>query len=241
MYETMDSVTKKLNKWKWSYFISLLMSGVLFLGYAGYTLLYTPERQQLLLNQMGGVYVNEDLTKTNASEGQVKQFAYESIAFSFKYNYRSLRSNEDYEKILSGEMEVDLPDHRDLIKPLFESGEHEKFLKSLNDAPWMDRFYPQHRQIDVRFSVPPLQENVNGWVQSDDGRLNMIYSGHFFIIVDAKGLKSHSYKINYKVTLERKPFLPIGQEKVYYYKPMVPMNTFEWRIKTLEWDHEKRR
>ena len=91
MYETMDSVTKKLNKWKWSYFISLLMSGVLFLGYAGYTLLYTPERQQLLLNQMGGVYVNEDLTKTNASEGQVKQFAYESIAFAFKYNYRSLR------------------------------------------------------------------------------------------------------------------------------------------------------
>lgn len=241
MYETMESATKKLSKWKILYLSSFFMSFLIFIGYAGYTMFYTPEKQRLLLNQMGGIYTNEDLSKTNESEGQVKQFAYESIEKAFNYDYRSYRSQDEYKKLISGELDVDLPDHRDYIRPLFESSAHKVFIESIDKAPWMNRFYPQRRQIDVRFSVPPLQVSVDGWVKADDGRLNMEYEGHFFLSVDAKGLKSNSYKINYNVILERKPFVPISDKETYYYKPMVPLNSFEWRIKTLDWEYERRR
>ena len=100
----MEKATLKLRGFKFFYFISLLIPILVFVAYGIYSVFYTPDKRSILLNQMGGVYINEDLSKTNMSEGEVKQYLAETIAKTFTYNYISFSEKDTYQKKLDREI-----------------------------------------------------------------------------------------------------------------------------------------
>ncbi len=237
---TMDGATKKLRKWKTLYFLSLILPAAAYLVYAFYALSYTPTTQTILLNQLGGVYSNEDLGKTNVTEGQLKQFAHKMLKTSFSFDYLSLVSESDYKNLLSGNKDSDLPDHRDKVSPYFSKTAHAELLDKLIVAPWMTGFYVQQKQISIKVSSPPAQEGGYGWVKGKDGKLTQTYNGHAFIYEQTNKRKNRSYKIIYTLVLERKPLFLDNKDGVYYYPPMVPPNLFEWRVRRFDWKLERR-
>jgi hypothetical protein len=235
-----ESAIKKLNKWKLLFMFSLLLPLLTYAAYTAYVVAFVPPQQQVLLNASGGVYSNEDLSTTNVSEGEIKQFTYKVISKSFTYNYRNFAHSERYLSYLSGGVEVDIPDHRELIAPYYRNATSKKLIKSLEDAPWMSRFYPQRRHLTVSFPVPPAKVKANGFVTTNDDVLNIEYKGHFFVFSNANSEKQDTYKVEYNISLERKPLIMDLQEDTYYFAPLVRPNTFEWRVKSFTWTEEKR-
>jgi hypothetical protein len=237
---TMEDAEKRLRVWWTIYWGSLFLPIALISAYTAFVLSYNPDDRLILFNMQGGVYSNEDLGKTDVSEGQVKQFVYESISKSFYYHYINYRSEADYELLIAGKLESDSPDHRDYIRPLFSERAFLQLVKDLDGADWMTRFHSQRRQLHVTFTAPPVRNDTGGWTLSGGGRLNMSYHGHFFVTSTAKGLKSVIYKVEYSVIAERKPVVFDYESDTYYEPSLVPLNAFEWRIKNLKWSSEKR-
>jgi len=202
--------------------------------------LYTPSTQLVLLNQFGGIYASEDLGKTNVTEGQVKQFAYETLRKTFTYHYLSFLPEDEYQLLQSGKQPSDLPDLRDLLTPLYSQDAQKKVVEQLVKSPWMERFYSQRRQIETVFTTPPLQGGALGWSRDPDGRLFITYKGNFFLSSMSKGMKTIGYKVNYTITLERKPIFLEDNTGKYYFAPMNPINAFEWRVRDLVWTSERR-
>ncbi|MCP4256112.1 MAG: hypothetical protein GY774_01135 [Planctomycetes bacterium] len=246
---TMEEATLKLRKWKFALFFALMSCSVAYVGYAFYTLTYSPKPSDVLINKLGGVYVSEDMTKSNVSEGEVKQFAQDSIYNSFKLHYATFRPREEYEQLIAGELTSDIPDHRDKIEMLFKKEAWVKFVAELEAAPWMKNFHYERRKLFVAFTVPPQKttfsrnrddERMPGSVMSDDGRLNITYKGHMFVVSRSKGVREENYRVDYTVTLERKPLVIEKRTNDYFFKPMAISNTFEWQIKSLEWSAARR-
>lgn len=232
---SMDVAVKKLKKWEFLFWASLLLSATVYLGYAAYVISYKPIQQKILLNQLGGVYSSEDLNMTNVSEGEVKQFAYKAIRKAFTYHYINFRQQPTYKKLLDGTESSSMPDHRDTLAPFFGKSARESLIDSLEKSPWSNRFYSQRRQVRPIFLSPPEKKTSDGFYKSNDGRLKVDYSGRFFINVVADGEKTNLFKIEYEVTLERKPLLIRKRDVGYYFAPMVPRNTFEWRVSEFTW------
>jgi len=238
-YLTMKKVVKNLKKWKILYFFSLIIPMVLFFMYTIYAMNYVPEQRRILLNQFDGVYINEDLSKTNVSEGQIKQFAYKQLVKTFTYNYLSFISEEEYEMLIKKEKDEDLPDHRDFIRPSYSDEAHKDVISKLLNSPWMKNMNLNQTQIEVRAPAPPAQVGAYGKTRSLDGRLTQLYDGHIFIHEKSRRGKTKTYKIKYEMTLERKPLFLDNSEK-YYFPPLSPPNLFEWRITSLTWKTERR-
>jgi len=206
-----------------------------------HSITYQPKVREVLFNMQGSVYAPEDLGFTSQTEGQVKQALYETISKTFVYNYLDFVSDENYQKLLSGTVETDLPDHRDVIRPLYEKDAYTKLVAQLLDAPWMNRFHQQRRKTTISFVAPPMQETGSGFVKDLSGRLNISYVGSFVLNSYAKGQKPVVYQISYRATMERKAMIVEDVASAYYFSPMVPRNTFDWRVKDFSWDVERRR
>ena len=238
--ESKDAVSKKLKKWMFLYFFSLLVAVGYFILYSGYSLLvFEPERKSVVLNQINAVYSGEDLAETNVSEGELKQFIVKVIDESFTYDYLSFSYDELYEELLSGNLETDLPDHRDYIKNYFSEKAHDSFVDSLKEAPWMTSFYRERRHVSASILSPPVKGSYSGWEKGTDGRLNMSYSGYFFVLSKSNNNRPLRYRVDYNIVAERKPNPVMEVVDTYYFFPLVPMNTFEWQIKTIEWNAER--
>lgn len=236
----MEKATLKLRGFKFFYFISLLIPILVFVAYGIYSVFYTPDKRSILLNQMGGVYINEDLSKTNMSEGEVKQYLAETIAKTFTYNYISFSEKDTYQKKLDREISSDLPDHRDAIRPLFSDNEWKRVVVELENADWMRDFHYNRYKIFANLTSPPVQVAQGGWYPDSSGRLNVDYEGNIFLRLTGLNVKNKMFKVSYTATLERKAMMASVLPNQYYFPPMVPMNTFEWRVKSLKWNSTQR-
>jgi len=235
-------VDSALSRWKYLFYSTLVVYVSICFFYVLYSISYTPKEQTILLNQMGGVYVSEDLGRTNVSEGEVKQFAFEVISKTFSYNFVSYAEKEDYEKIISGEKESDLPDHRDTFSSYYSPDAYEKVKEELVAQDWMRNFHYERRQLLVSFTEPPSKVSSQDFYKNESGRLSVDYKGYFFLISNSKKHKQKTYKIGFTVTLERKPLIiqDGDYESKYYFPPMVPNNTMEWRIVKFDFESERR-
>jgi len=61
-----------------------------------------------------------------------------------------------------------------------------------------------------------------------------------FVVSRSKGVREENYRVDYTVTLERKPLVIEKRTNDYFFKPMAISNTFEWQIKSLEWSAARR-
>lgn len=215
-------------------FIVLLISMV-------HSILYQPKVREVLFNMQGALYAPEDLGLTTQTEGQVKQALFETLRRTFSYNYLDFVQNEDYQKLVDKSVDTDLPDHRDLIKPFYDNEAHAMIVEQLLQAPWMDRFHQQRRKTKVSFLSPPMQETGAGFIKDQAGRLTISYVGSFMLSSLARGQKPIVYRITYRAQMERKAMIMDEIRENYYFAPMVPRNTFDWRVKELTWDLERRR
>ncbi|MEG3764862.1 hypothetical protein [Alteromonas sp. 14N.309.X.WAT.G.H12] len=235
-----DEALVKTRKWMWFYFLTLAATIGYFALYIGYiAVVFKPSQKMILLNQINAVYSDEDLAKTNVSEGEIKQFIVDVIKKTFTYDYLSYVSEEEYQTLLTGEKEVDIPDHRDFIKNLYSGEALEQMLDDLSGAPWMNAFYRDRRYVQSHIFSPPIKEGYKGWTVNDDGRLNIGYTGYFFVISKSHGKRTFRYRIDYHIVAERKPNPIMEHVETYYFYPLVPMNTFEWQIKTFEWEAKR--
>tara|TARA_B100002003_G_scaffold242781_1_gene266256 strand:+ start:82 stop:807 length:726 start_codon:yes stop_codon:yes gene_type:complete len=238
--ESKEASSDKLRKWVTLYFISLIIAVGYFAIYTGYSVfLFEPERREVVLNQINAIYSEEDLGTTTVTEGEVKQFVVKMIDAAFTYDYLSFAHDDLYEDILARNVETDLPDHRDLVQNLFSEEAHKKFIADLKDTPWSNGFYHERRFVKATILSPPVKDTYTGWQKGSDGRLNMSYTGYFFVVAKAYQKRTMRFRVNYEVVAERKPN-PVGTIRdTYYFFPLVPQNTFEWQIKSFKWDVER--
>ena len=79
-----------------------------------------------------------------------------------------------------------------------------------------------------------------GGTPDSSGRLNVDYEGNIFLRLTGLNVKNKMFKVSYTATLERKAMMASVLPNQYYFPPMVPMNTFEWRVKSLKWNSTQR-
>jgi hypothetical protein len=239
--ENKTEALNKLRKWKWLYFASLTLPFVFFVTYIIYSSLYSPDIQRVLINQANSIYSNEDLSESNISEGKLKQILYLTLKTTFTFNYLSFVDDETYISLIKRERLTDLPDHRDRLKPLYSDDSYDYVISSLKSGEWMNQLYRQRRRIDALVSTPPVRSNISsGWEKSEDGRLNASYSGFLYLISESKDFKNQRYRIDYDVVMERKPNISQIEIPDYFYRPMVKPNTEEWRVKSIEWEVDRK-
>lgn len=207
--------------------------------YFVYSSQYSPATKMLLLTHLDSVYRNEDLTETNVSEGEIKQFVYEALQKIFTYDFLSFSNSETYEKIINAELHTDLPDHRDFIRPLFNDTAHGKIISELIDAPWMFRFLEERRRTTFSMTMPASTRGEDAKREVNSGRLTQRLNGHFFLISQGHNRRNVRYRINYQITLERRPNATKQDARGYFFRPMVEDNVFEWRISELNWNSDR--
>ena len=93
--------------------------------------------------------------------------------------------------------------------------------------------------VSASILSPPVKGSYSGWEKGTDGRLNMSYSGYFFVLSKSNNNRTLRYRVDYNIVAERKPNPVMEVVDTYYFFPLVPMNTFEWQIKTIEWNAER--
>lgn len=204
--------------------------------------LYTPPKRDVLLNHLGSLYREEDLTKTVDSEGEVKQLALDWMGVIFNSNYQSFLSDEHYAELLSNKRPTSLPDHRDLIRNYFSEQSYQEVIKNLQSAPWMTDFRTQKRRTLAQFYSPPIHAGEDvGFSVNDAGRLEVKYAGYFY--VNSRGFKSADrlFRVDYNIVMERKPNNVYPELPKYFFQAMVPANTTSWRISKLTWDAKRER
>lgn len=226
---------KKILPYRWFYFLTSLLLITVMIGYTAYNLSYTPETRMLLLTHVNAVYRNEDLTQTTTSEGELKQWLYELLDKTFTYNYLSFTQEETYQKLVSGELHSDLPDHRDTLRPFFNDVAYASIVSSLNDAPWMFRFSEEKRRTTFSMTTPPSTRGASTVESVQDGRLVREFNGYFYVISQSNNRKAARYRVDFKALLERRPNATNQEAKKYFFRPMAPDNNSEWRIRELTW------
>lgn len=238
--QSMEDVVKKLKKWEVSYFVSLFILVGVYLVYIGYSLIYEPEKNTVLLNNFDAIYQDEDLSKTNISEGQLKQIVHDTLVLTFSFDYLSMVNDADYRKLINGELSSDIPDHRDVIRGYYSPDSFSSITNKIQNENWMDRFYVQKRRLEANITTPPVKRSQNEiWSTANDGRLNATYDGFLYVLSNNKGNKQLRFRVNYSVTMERKPNFSNPQEQSYFFGPLVKHNTNEWRVKSIEWESER--
>lgn len=234
-----DDIYKGNRSLRIVYWLSNVVIVLVCAIYFMYSVQYSPSTRIVLLTHLDSVYRNEDLTETNVSEGEIKQFVYESLRKTFTYDFLSFSNNETYEKLINGELHTDLPDHRDFIRPLFNDVAHGKIISELIEAPWMFRFSEERRRTTFSMSMPASTRGDGARREVIDGRLTQRLNGHFFLISQGYNRRSVRYRINYQITLERRPNATRQEARGYFFRPMVEDNIFEWRISELNWRAER--
>lgn len=221
-------------------FLSLPLITMMFFFIGSH--LYTPPKRDILLNHLGSLYREEDLTKTVDSEGEVKQLALDWMSVIFNSNHLSFLSDEDYAELLSGKRPTSLPDHRDLIRNYFSEQSYSDVIKNLQSAPWMTDFRTQKRRSIAQFYSPPIHSGENvGFSVNSAGRLEVKYAGYFY--VNSRGFKSTDrlFRVDYDIVMERKPNNVYPVLPKYFFQSMVLSNTTAWRISKLTWNAKRER
>ena len=239
--ENKQEAIKALRKWK-ILFVALFSSIILCLsGYYAYSLSFIPPVERVLINNVGAVYKPEDLTKTSYKEGQVKQVVYDTLMKVFSFNYLSYANDEDYQGYLSGKLDQDIPDHRDVLRPLFSVEAYDEFIVLLSQGEWNSSIHGQKRMATLSIPEPPVKlPSANDWVRGEDGRLNAIYTARGYLVTDSRGFSQERYTLDFEIVMERKP--NVGRLKMpdYFFRPMVDLNTNEWRVSKLTWTAKRR-
>lgn len=228
-------VIKKTRPYRWLYLTTLLSIFVIISAYSMFNLSFTPEARLLLLTHVNSVYLNEDLTQTNTSEGELKQFLHETLADSFTYDYLSFLPQETYKKMVNGELFTELPDQRDRIRAFYSEDAREKLITSLEEAPWNYRFEEERRRLVFSMTTPPTKRGVGAGSEVKNGRLTSDFNGYFYVISQGYNRKSARYRIDFTVRMERRANATRQEAKGYFFRPMAPDNHSEWRINDLQW------
>jgi hypothetical protein len=224
--ESKQEATQMLVKWKILYFISLITPIVFFALYLSYSLTFTPDTRNILINNYNAIYQSEDLSKSNITEGKLKQIVYETLRDTFTFNYLSFSKRDDYLLLLSKEKPSDIPDHRDKIRSLYSKTSHKYVIENLYKGDWVTRLHSQRRRVFPLVSTPPVRESITSdWIVSEDSRLNAKYSGYLYIVSESKNFSVQRYRIDYRVVMERKPNAVIVDMPDYFFAPMVKPNT----------------
>ena len=148
---------RKDKLWQYLYaasFFAILLAPV---GFIAFNELYSPEVKSALFNRNNGLYQNEDLTKTDSHEGEVKQYIVDVMEETFDFSYLDFVTDADYKKLLNGEKDQDIPDLRDFIRPHYSSKAHRKVVRLLSDAPWISMLYRDRGYIKPVTSQPPIR------------------------------------------------------------------------------------
>tara|TARA_B100000929_G_scaffold8378_1_gene7142 strand:- start:92286 stop:92996 length:711 start_codon:yes stop_codon:yes gene_type:complete len=227
---------RKDKLWQYLYvtsFFAILLTPV---GFIAFNELYSPEVKSALFNRNNGLYQNEDLTKTDSHEGEVKQYIVDVMEDTFDFSYLDFVTDSDYQKLINGEKDQDIPDLRDFIRPHYSSKAHKKVVRLLSDAPWVSMLYRDRGYIKPVTSQPPIRRNSNSWSTNSQGRLYGIYDGSVvarLMLPDRSD--SRRYRVDYTVTITRKPLLFENSRKQYFFQPLVKRNVGEWFLTDVEW------
>jgi hypothetical protein len=231
-----------LKKWKTIYLITLLAPFMLLLGYLFTSVSSEPKVRNVLLNSIGAVYRHEDLSKSMMSEGEVKQLLHDNLLTMFTYDYLSFLSPPEYEKLVSGEGNQDLPDHRDAVRPIMSPSAHRHFVDTLMNEEWMRQSGREHRIVRMTITSPPTSvSTTQDFALSSNGRLEVAYNGFFYITSRSNTGKTYRYRLDYDVTMERKTVVPDYVMPKYFFSPLVVEDNPEWRIKSFTWKSSRKR
>lgn len=235
-----EEASKKLSIWMYAFVVLVALLVFRFVVHTYISLSNTPAPTEVLLNQQGGVFSGEDLSKTDLSEGQVKQLFYEVVVKALSYDYLSFSTDEQYASYLT-EGGTDLPDHRDVLMPWFTDEAYEAVMDSVQSMPWMSDFYNERIQLIVRTSRPPVRKNIDTiWSVNSEGELEASYTGFLYVESRSRVVRSRSFRVNYTGVIKRVPLTGFNHKNDYYFPPMVELNTSGWKISELSLDSERR-
>lgn len=242
MILTTEQAKDSLKKWKLLYMVTLFLPVLSWLVYIGASVTAEPTIRQVLLNHFGAVYREEDLTLTTLSEGEVKQFATEILLETFEYDYLSFASPNRYKDYLRGKADSDVPDHRDMIRPLYSESAHKAVIKLLEGEEWMKQAIKERRLVRVALTSPPVRKNAGeDFYMGEDNRLNVGYQGFIYVTSRSPVGKVLRYRIDYDIDLERRTVVPEYDMPDYFFGPLVKDYNNEWRVKSLSWKTSRRR
>lgn len=237
--ENKDDVVGAVRVYRWGYYFSTVLILAVIIGYSIINVMYKPSDKLVLLTHVNSVYLNEDLTQTTSTEGELKQWVYETLQSTFTYDYLSFLPPDAYAKTVNGELYTDLPDHRDKIRAFFNDEALGKIISSLEEAPWSFRFTEERRRLNFSMTTPPTTRGTASDFKVENGRLVRDFNGYFYIISQGFKRKDARYRIDFTVTIERRPNATKQDAKNYFFRPMAPDNNTEWRIKDLGWSAKR--
>lgn len=215
---------------------------LILLLFFAWALIYKPVPREILFNHQGGIYRQEDLSKTTTFEGEMKQDAMKMLTKIFTVDHVSFVSDQAYQDTLSGKRPVSMPDHRDQIRVMFSDESFEKVLQSLSSSPWMSDLRDNRKRTVVSFYAPPVQSGDEiGFHERPDGRLQISYSGYFYLHSKGYKMADRLFRVDYNISFERKPNNVSAKLPTYYFAPLVQDNLSEWRISDLTWTSKKER
>lgn len=233
-----DDVVRGVRWFRWGYYFSVLSILASIAGYSIFNATYKPDAELVLLTHVNSVYINEDLTQTHTTEGELKQFLHEVLHDSFTYDYLSFLPKETYTRTVNGELYSDLPDHRDKIRAFYRDDALEAFIDSLEKAPWAYRFEEEKRRTVFSMTTPPTTRNAK-LTAIVNGRLVSEFNGYFYVISQGFNRKTARYRVDFTASLERRPNAMKQETKSYFFRPMAPDNNSEWRIQNLTWTSKR--
>lgn len=242
MYLSSVDAVQQSKKWQVIYGVTLCLPICAIFVYLFISFTAVPRESNVLLNSVGAVYRHEDLSKSIMTEGEVKQLLHDSLKTMFTYDYLSLSSPSSYQKLLSGEGNQDLPDHRDLVRPLMSPSSHKLFFDKIVREEWMRQSENERRLVRMTITSPPTSVSTSQEFKLNKfGRLEVSYNGFFYISSRSAIGKTYRYRIDYDVTMERKTVVPDYEMPSYFFKPLVVDKNSEWRIQTFSWKSSRKR
>lgn len=227
---------RKDTLWKSIYVMAFIVVLAIPVAFVALNYVLVPEPKTALFNRDNGLFQDEDLSKTSVSEGVVKQYIVDTFERTFDFTFLELTTPSDYRLLTAGEKEQDLPDHRDVIRPYFSDDAHKHVVSELLDGPWMTNLYRYRGYVLPVTSQPPIRRNANGWETNSQGYLTGRYDGNIVAVVSLPDQKEvRRFKVDYTVTVTRKPLLFDNRPHTYFFQPLVPKNVGEWHISDVTW------
>lgn len=226
--------------WKLMYMLGTFVLLAVPIVFIALNITLIPPAHEALFNRDNALYQNEDLSKATAPEGVVKQFVTDVLEEIVTFSFLDLSMPADYQVLINGEKDQDLPDHRDKIRPYFSPNAHINIIEKLESGPWMSRIYRDRGYVRAITSQPPIRRSTDGWEENEQGRLYGIYDGIVVAVVTLPEKNEvRRYRIDYTITLTRKPLLHESRPHTYFFQPLVKRNVGEWWITEIDWEMDR--
>jgi hypothetical protein len=202
------------------------------------SLVHTPLKEILLLNERGGVYQNGDLSQKYISSGETRQFFFDFLSEKLNFDYRTLATDAQYEIRLDGGGLKEVPDYRDLIRPYFTEKGFNEYMAALKESPMLRNFWSDGKYMRTVVPVPPQSSDLSyneGKVNAATKRLEYSYVGSFYTSVYGRTDRQVRYKVSYAAKLIRVPAMPEKTEYTHYFAPLVNENFSGMKIDSFSW------